>query len=84
VLSEGLDPRTTPLARVMTHTPTAIAPDRPFGHALHLMFEGGFRHVPVVEGGKLIGIVSAHDALSSDLAKFESDLAEREHIAEIL
>ena len=84
VLAEGRDPQTTLLASVMTHAPTTISPDRPFGHALHLMFEGGFRHVPVVEDGKLIGIVSARDALSSDLAQFESDLAEREHIAEIL
>src|SRR5688572_30818683 len=48
VLAEGLDPRTTPLEKVMTRSPTTISPDRPFGHALHLMFEGGFRHVPVV------------------------------------
>ena len=33
---------------VMTANPRTIAPDRPFGHALHLMYEGGFRNVPVV------------------------------------
>jgi len=84
VLAAGLDPQRTPLGEVMTHKPQTIAPDRPFGHALHVMYEGGFRHVPVVERGELVGIVSARDALSADLAQFESDVVEREHVAEIL
>jgi hypothetical protein len=49
VLADGRDPTTTRLAEVMTAQPQTIAPDRPFGHALLMMFEGGFRHVPVVE-----------------------------------
>jgi CBS domain-containing protein len=68
----------------MTPAPQTIAADKPFNHALHMMYEGGFRHVPVVEKGKLVGIVSARDALSSELMQFESDVLEREHIAEIL
>jgi CBS domain-containing protein len=84
VLAEELEPHATRLEQVMTPAPQAIAPDRPFGHALHLMYEGGFRHVPVVEGGKLVGMVSARDALGSDLAQFREDVEEREHIAEIL
>ena len=84
VLAEGLDPEATQLDEVMTHAPRTIGPDRPFGHALHVMFEGGFRHVPVVENGELLGIVSQRDALGADLAQFESDVQEREHIAEIL
>lgn len=84
VLAEGLDPAATALERVMTRHPHALTPDRPFGHALHLMYEGGFRHVPVIEHGRLVGMVSQRDALSGDLAQFESDVEEREHIAEIL
>jgi CBS domain-containing protein len=84
VLADELEPHATRLEQVMTPTPQTITPDRPFGHALHLMYEGGFRHVPVVEGGKLIGMVSARDALGSDLVQFQSDVEEREHIAEIL
>jgi CBS domain-containing protein len=84
VLANGADPENVRLREVMTPSPQTIGADRPFGHALHMMYEGGFRHVPVVENGKLVGIVSARDALSSDLAQFESDVQEREHIAEIL
>src|SRR5712692_12011230 len=48
VVAEGRDPAKTRLSEVMTANPRTIAPDRPFGHALHMMHEGGFRHVPVV------------------------------------
>ena len=84
VIAENRDPQSTKLADVMTPAPLTIHPDRPFRHALHMMFEGGFRHVPVVVDGRLLGVVSARDALSSDLAEFESDVEDREHIAEIL
>jgi CBS domain-containing protein len=84
VLAEHRDPKATHLDEVMTPTPETITPDRPFGHALHMMFEGGFRHVPVVDRGKVVGCVSARDALSSEMMEFESDVEQREHIAEIL
>jgi CBS domain-containing protein len=84
VIAEGRSPETTTLAEVMTHNPRTIAPDRPFGHALHLMYEGEFRHVPVVENGRPLGVVSARDALGPDLQQFVSDLDTRTHIEEIL
>jgi CBS domain-containing protein len=84
VLAEDLDPHTTTLRDVMTADPQTIEPDRPFAHALHMMFEGGFRHVPVVERGKPLGMVSARDALALEAEEFEAALQRREHIREIL
>lgn len=84
VLAEGLDPAHTKLSRVMTHCPITIAADKPFAHALILMREHGFRHVPVVEGGRPVGVVSVRDALGAELEELESDIRQREHIAEIL
>ena len=84
VIAEGRDPATTPLAKVMTHNPQTTQPDRPFGHALHLMYEGGFRHVPVTEHGRLVGMVSARDVLGPELEEFASEMQTREHIGEIL
>ena len=84
VIAEGRDPARTAIADVMTPNPRTIAPDRPFGHALHLMYEGGFRHVPVVEDGRPLGVVSARDALGPDLEQFMADLDTRGHIGEIL
>jgi CBS domain-containing protein len=84
VIAEGRDPVKTRVAEVMTANPRTIAPDRPFGHALHLMYEGGFRHVPVVDNGRPLGVVSARDALGPDLQQFIADLDTRNHIGEIL
>lgn len=84
VIAEGRDPGKTRVSDVMTTNPRTLAPDRPFGHALHLMYEGGFRHVPVVENGRPLGVVSARDALAPDLQQFIAELGKREHIGEIL
>jgi CBS domain-containing protein len=84
VLAQGRDPKTTAIGEVMTANPQTIPPDRPFGHALHMMYEGGFRHVPVVDVGVPIGIVSARDVLGPELEEFACDLQRREHIAESL
>ncbi len=84
VIAPDKDPKTTRVAAAMTKKPRTIAPDRPIGHALHMMYEGCFRHVPVVENGRPVGIVSARDALGPELVQFESELDDREHIGEIL
>jgi CBS domain-containing protein len=84
VIAEGRDPKKTRIAEVMTANPRTIAPDRPFGHALHLMYEGGFRHVPVVDNGRPLGVVSSRDALGPDLQQFVAELDKRTHIGEIL
>ena len=84
VVAADRDPHTTTLSEVMTVDPQTITPDRPFGHALHMMLEGGFRHVPVTENGRPIGIVSGRDALGSELQEFASNLETRERIGEIL
>lgn len=84
VLAKGLDPAKTPLSAVMTSKLQTIPADRPLGHALHLMYEGGFRHVPVVEDGKPVGMISARDALGTELIQFEAEMHQRDDIAEIL
>jgi len=84
VLAEGRDPKTTRLADVMTPHPQTLTPDKPFGHALLMMYESGFRHVPVVEGGKPVGMVSARDALGPELQEFEAEIQRRARIGEIL
>jgi CBS domain-containing protein len=84
VLAVGLDPLHTKLSQVMTAKPASMAPDKPFGHALIAMYEHGYRHMPVVENGKAVGVVSMRDARPPELYELETDLKDREHIAEIL
>jgi CBS domain-containing protein len=78
VLAGGLDPSTTRLADVMTRQPQTIHPDEPFLRALRIMHEGKFRHLPVVEYERPLGMVSVRDALDEDLYELRIDLAQRE------
>ena len=82
VIAAGLDPETTPLADVMTKEPKTITPDKTFGHAMLMMHEGGFRHVPVIEDGKLVGMVSSRNALDPDLEEFVFEEHRRKRLLE--
>ena len=84
VIARGLDARTTRLADVMTAAPRTVEPDKPFGYALLVMHENGFRHLPVIENGKPIGIVSARSAMDPDLEEFVSEAERRKHFRENL
>ncbi len=83
VLAEGRDGQTT-LDDVMTRNPVTIHPDRSFAEALHMMYGGSFRHVPVVEDGRPIGMVSARDALGPELEAFVYELLRQGQIEDIL
>lgn len=80
VIAKGRDPRTTRLAEVMTPDPSTVAPDESFGYAMLMMHERGFRHAPVVENGRPVGIVSARDALDPEMEEFEVEAQRRKHI----
>ena len=80
VIAGQRDVETTRLAEVMTPAPVTVSPQESFGYALILMHENGFRHVPVVENGEPVGMVSARNALDPDLEEFESEARRRESI----
>jgi CBS domain-containing protein len=84
VLAEERDASTTRVSDVMTANPRTIDADKTVGHALMLMYDGGFRHVPVVDNGKPLGMISARDALGPELQEVELELVQRDHIREIL
>jgi CBS domain-containing protein len=84
VLAEGRAGDATPLESVMTRNPQTIGAEKPFVHALQMMHEGGFRHLPVVEGDRVIGIVSVRDALGPELEAFVYELLRQEQIGEVL
>jgi CBS domain-containing protein len=54
---------TAPVADWMTRHPETIEPEDTTDHAATLMIHGGFRHLPVVLGGKVVGIVSIRDLM---------------------
>jgi len=81
VVARGLDARATRLSDVMTRAPHTIDADKPFGYALLVMHQKGFRHLPVVNDGKLIGIVSSRSAMDPELEEFAFEATRREHFS---
>jgi CBS domain-containing protein len=57
-----------PVSRWMTHHPEAIEPSDSLEHAAVLMIHGGFRHLPVVDGDTVAGILSIRDLMRVALA----------------
>lgn len=80
VIAKGRDARTVQLADVMTRAPKTVDPDKSYGYALLIMQENSFRHVPVIEDGKPIGIVSSRNALDPQMEEFVSEAQRRRHI----
>ena len=80
VIAKGRDARTTSLGDVMTPDPNTVTPEESFGYAMLLMHEHGFRHAPVIENDRPVGIVSARNALDPELEEFEAEAQRRKHI----
>jgi CBS domain-containing protein len=60
-LSQDFDAPGHPVSHWMTHDPVTIAPDTPVEEALDMMLAKGFRHLPITEGDRVIGVVSLRD-----------------------
>lgn len=81
VLAKGADPARLTLAEVMTPKPITIGAERLLAHALILMHENGCRHMPVLDGGRVAGVVSMRDALGSEMTELDGHLDRLEQIA---
>jgi CBS domain-containing protein len=73
VVAEGRDPTKTRLSEVMTANPVTVAPHEPAISALRLMEDSGFRHLPVVDDGRILGVVSRRDFAGEDKARLEDE-----------
>lgn len=61
VLGAGLDPVSTKISAVMTKDPYCILPGTTVGEAMEVVTKRRFRHLPIVENGKVFGVVSSGD-----------------------
>ncbi|NNE84106.1 MAG: CBS domain-containing protein [Alphaproteobacteria bacterium] len=71
VVAVGLEPNITALGEVMTRDPETVSPGFNAIEALHRMHDGHFRHLPVVENGKIVGILSRRDFLDYEVEELE-------------
>ena len=60
-LAEGMDPTSTPVSELAEGKPVTIGADDPIDEALRTMIEHGVRRLPVIEGDRLVGMVSQAD-----------------------
>jgi len=78
VVAKGLDPKQAKLADIMTKNPDMLSPDDSAFDALELMQARKYRHLPVVEDGKCVGMVSVRDLYAAAKASLEENIRETE------
>ena len=66
VVAVGRMPGQTRVGEVMTANPRSVSVDETVENCLFLMREFGFRHLPIVEGKQLKGLISVRDVLMRD------------------
>lgn len=60
--------RVSSVSKWMTQDPLTVGPETSVGEALDRLLSGGFRHLPVMEGQTVVGVVSMRD-LARSIAK---------------
>jgi CBS domain-containing protein len=71
VVAVGRTPGTTAVSEVMTANPRSVAADESIEECLFIMREFGFRHLPIVDGKDLKGLVSLRDVLMHQADELE-------------
>lgn len=61
IVGEQLDPHTTPVTKVMTADVIAVLPTTSTQQAMEIFAEKRCRHLPVMDGGRLVGVISIGD-----------------------
>jgi CBS domain-containing protein len=74
VVAVGRTPGTTLVSEVMTPNPRAVAIDETVEECLFIMREFGFRHLPIVEGKEVKGLVSLRDILLRRVTEIEAQV----------
>ncbi len=74
VVAEGRDPARTRVSDVMTAHPIAVSPNEDVERCMVLMKQHGFRHLPITEGKRLIGLLSLRDLLLHGLVEKDGEV----------
>lgn len=80
VVAAGRNPEQTRLSDVMTPQPETLTPGKTTIDALRLMWDGGFRHIPIVEHDRLHGVVSLGDFRAEERHRLEEEREFWEHM----
>ena len=78
VIVQGKSSLETSVEDIMTTLPTCVTPDQTIGECMRQMTENRIRHLPVLEGIDLIGIISIGDVVAAIIGDHESKIDELE------
>lgn len=78
VITKGMDPKKTTIADIMTANPDTVRPDDSALEALEIMRVRHYRHLPVVDDGKVVGMVSVRDLYEVMKEELEHSIRETE------
>ncbi len=78
IIANGKDSDKTKISQVMTKNPVTISPDDLAMDALQKMCELGFRHLPIVDGERVVGMVSVRDLYVTVQEQLEDDMKFRD------
>ncbi|PWC41749.1 CBS domain-containing protein [Azospirillum sp. TSO22-1] len=73
VVAERRDPDKVTLAEVMTPCPDTISPTDAALKGLRMMEDGGYRHLPVIHKGRVVGLISRVDFIGEEKTELESE-----------
>ncbi len=76
VALKGRASATTPVADIMSSPVVTVDPDATIHHCMHLMTNGRFRHLAVIEGSRVIGVVSIGDLVKALLELQQNEIAQ--------
>ena len=68
----------TPVGDIMTASPVSVAPEDTVHHCMQLMTEGRFRHLPVVESGRVVGMLSIGDLVKAVIEEQSAQIEQLE------
>ncbi|MBS0287967.1 MAG: CBS domain-containing protein [Proteobacteria bacterium] len=75
LLGSNIDPKSVKVAELMTKEPLTVLPSTTVQEAMKLVTEKRFRHLPVVENGKLLGMISIGDLTRWVMLQQEYEIA---------
>jgi len=76
VLLPGLDAKQTKVAEVMTGNPVTVRPDDQLEGCMAMMAGRGFRHLPVLEAGRVVGVISVGDVVKETIRDLELNVGD--------
>jgi CBS domain-containing protein len=79
VVLKGRTSRDTPVREIMVRRVIGVRPDQPLEECMALMTERRVRHLPVVEDGQLVGLISIGDAIKAIISEQKFIIEQLEH-----